>query len=83
MEQWIRCKDALPLDQSYVKVKKCIFFPFYRKVMFTNNYFVYRGKNITAWVTHWDLSSVESALLVPIKIMSREEYYKLFESTHA
>lgn len=53
MGEWISVKKCLPLDGSIVKVRWSILFSVTKEAMFTKNYFVHKGENITLWVHHW------------------------------
>lgn len=53
MTEWISIKKALPLDNSYVKVKFSILFSVEKESLFLKRYFCHRGENITNWVRYW------------------------------
>ncbi len=53
MSEWISVKKALPLNETFIKVKSCILFRSTYDAFFINKYFIRQGENITNWVTHW------------------------------
>lgn len=53
MNEWISIKHALPINDSFVKVKMLLLFPTEKQCLFIKKYFIHKGENITKWVTHW------------------------------
>lgn len=51
--EWISVKEALPLDEQFVRVKMTILYRTEKEAMYVKKYFVCEGENITRWVTHW------------------------------
>jgi hypothetical protein len=50
---WISIDDHLPHDNSYVRVMVNKLFRKELECLFTKNYFIVNGVNMTKWVTYW------------------------------